>query len=138
MARFRRYTQRRQPVADINITNLVDVMMVLLIIFIIVTPFLKEGLRIKLPKVRVTERLGQQALLVEVDQHGAIALNGKTITLDTLSSTIKEEKSKHPKWPVHLKVDGKNIVQDYFDVLSAIREAGIDEVGTVTEKKQES
>ena len=137
MARFRKYTARRRPAADINITNLVDVMMVLLIIFIIVSPFLKEGLRIQLPKVKVAERLGQRSLLVEMDQHGVIAVNGNEVAMDTLISHIETEHAKHPDWPVHIKVDHRNLVGPYMKVLSTMRAAGIEEVGQVVDEDEQ-
>ena len=138
MARFRRRTIRRQAIADINITNLVDVMMVLLIIFIIVSPFLRQGLKIRLPKVKVAERLGQRSILVEMDQHGVLTLNGNSVTLDALTPELKKAHAAHPKWPVHIKVDGRNLVQPYMEVLSAMRAAGISEVGQVVEEEQRS
>ena len=138
MVRFRKYTPRRRPIADINITNLVDVMLVLLIIFIIVAPFLKEGLIIRLPQVKVAERLGQQALLIEMDQHGVITLNGKAIAMDALTPELVEERAAHPDWPVYFKTDGQNTVQSLADVLSAMRAAGIENFGLVTEAQQRS
>lgn len=136
MARFRRYTARRQPVADINITNLVDVTLVLLIIFIMVAPMLKEGLNLRLPQVAVADRLGQQSLLVEMDRHGVLTLNGKPITMDILTPRILEERAAHPNWPVYFRTDGQNTVQSFSEVVSALRAAGIDNIGLVTETKE--
>lgn len=138
MARFRKYTARRRPVADINVINLVDVTLVLLIIFIIVAPFLTEGLKIRLPQVTVAERLGQQSLLIEMDRHGALTLNGKPVPMDTLAARLKEEHASHPDWPVYFKTDGQNTVQSAADIWSAMLEAGIDNFGLVTEEKRRS
>ncbi|MFH1737488.1 MAG: biopolymer transporter ExbD [bacterium] len=136
MARFRKYTVRRRPVADINITNLVDVTLVLLIIFIIVAPLLRQGLDIQVPRVQVTDSVGKQSLLVEMDQHGLIALNGDTVALDSLVPRLEEEHAAHPDWPVHLRADGRNTYQNFADLLSAVRSAKIENISLVVEEKQ--
>jgi len=138
VARFRKYTFRPRPVADINVVNLVDVTLVLLIIFIILAPFLKEGLSIRLPQVKVADRLGQQSLLIEMDQYEVLTLNGKPVAMDTLTARLVEERAAHPDWPTYVRTDAKNTVQNLADILSAIRAAGIDNMNLVTEEKPRS
>ena len=138
MARFRKLVDRPRPAADINITNLVDVTLVLLIIFIIVAPMLKQGLKIQLPEVKVAERLGQHSILVEMDIKGALTLNGEPIGLDELAPTLKERRAAHPDWPVYFKTDGKNTIQNAAEIWSAMLEAGIHDFGLVTETRQSS
>ncbi len=136
MARFRRYTPRHSPVADINITNLVDVTMVLLIIFIMVAPFTREGLEIELPKVKFAQRFGKQAIVLEMDQYGALALNGNPVDLESLPQKLREEKEAHKDWPVYFRADGRNTLQSAAEVKSAMMEAGIERYGELVEKKQ--
>jgi biopolymer transport protein TolR len=101
-----------------------------------VAPMLKEGLNLRLPQVAVADRLGQQSLLVEMDRHGVLTLNGKPITMDILTPRILEERAAHPNWPVYFRTDGQNTVQSFSEVVSALRAAGIDNIGLVTETKE--
>ncbi len=138
MARFRKPVDRRRLAADINITNLVDVTLVLLIIFIIVAPMLKQGLKIQLPEVKVAERLGQHSILVEMDINGALTLNGEPISLEELAPALKSQRAAHPEWPVYFKTDGKNTIQNASDIWSAMLQAGISDFGLVTKSSQPS
>src|SRR4051812_24386280 len=107
------------PMADINVTPLVDVVLVLLIIFMVVTPMLSSGVDVKLPKVRTAEEekdMGQH-LVISVRNDGAVFVDKEQVTMDTVVQVVERERGNRP---LLLKGDTAvtyKQVRDVMDVL---------------------
>ena len=125
--------------SDINVTPLVDVMLVLLIIMMLVAPLLQQGITVTLPKaansVDKPETRGQTTIAISVDNH--IYLNAKEVvdktTLGEVVKTLLEDKKADEK-VVFIKADQG---VDYGAVMAAmdsLRSAGIEDMGLITEK----
>ena len=125
--------------SDINVTPLVDVMLVLLIIMMLVAPLLQQGISVVLPKatnsVDKPETRGQTTIAISVDKH--VYLNAKEVAdkdkLGEVVKTLLEDKSKDEK-VVFIKADQG---VDYGSVMAAmdqLRAAGIEDMGLITEK----
>ena len=125
--------------SDINVTPLVDVMLVLLIIMMLVAPLLQQGIAVTLPKaansVDKPETRGQTTIAISVDKH--IYLNAKEVEdKDKLGEIVKEllEDKKQDEKVVFIKADQG---VDYGSVMAAmdqLRAAGIEDMGLITEK----
>jgi biopolymer transport protein ExbD len=125
--------------SDINVTPLVDVMLVLLIIMMLVAPLLQQGITVTLPKATNSadkpETRGQTTLAISVDKH--IYLNAKEVVdKDTLGAAVKTllEDKKADEKVVLIKADQG---VDYGTVMAAmdqLRAAGIEDMGLITEK----
>lgn len=129
-----RVRKRQALLADINITNLVDVTLVLLIIFIIVAPFLDQGLKINLPQAKGVN-VPKDAVEVQIDAKGGLAVGGEPVTLDTIVPKLLEilgdEKETRP---VHIRGDEDARLGDVLIIVSKLKvDGGITSVNMLTE-----
>lgn len=121
--------------SDINVTPLVDVMLVLLIIFMVTAPMMTEGVNVDLPAAKTGPLPNkEEQLIVSVDKEQNIYINRDLVKLGFLRETLEHKlgKLEKPK-PVYMRAD-KDIPYGYVvRVMAAIKEAGVTELGMVTE-----
>lgn len=128
------------PVADINVTPMADIMIVLLIIFMVTTPLIQKGVAVKLPVAANTEEKKDQAktIVVFIKQDKTTYLKG--IPLDKqeeLGPKIKEALEEVPDTQriVYLKADTNLPYSEVMKVMDICREAGVEEVALIAEPK---
>jgi biopolymer transport protein ExbD len=123
---------------DINVTPLVDVVLVLLIIFMVVTPMLQRGKPVELPKAEMTEKENKEAdpLVVSITSEAKTYVESDEVTNDTLITRLTEELAKTPGKRILLKGDGKLTYGDVRKVMDKIRQAGFKGVGLGVEEKK--
>lgn len=129
------------PMADINVTPLVDVMLVLLIVFMITMPVMTHSIPLELPTAsskQVEENAPQpkDPLRISISADGSYHLaEGEKITLQMLETQLLQEGKENPNRVIAIAAD-KNAQFDYVEkALSAVRDAGLSKVGFVTEEK---
>ena len=121
-------------ISQINVTPLVDVMLVLLIIFMVTAPILQQGVTIDLPKVTAGPLTGEEEqLVVNVDKRGLIFLNDTPITAVDLTTKLRAIASARPDRQLYVRADRAVPYGQVMEVVGAIREAGLVRVGLVTE-----
>ncbi|MBN1883445.1 MAG: protein TolR [Deltaproteobacteria bacterium] len=127
-----------RTLSEINVTPLVDVMLVLLIIFMVTAPMLHEGLDVNLPQVQGETVSGETSTItVTINSEGYIYIDGEIVALEDLKGEIERMVIMWPDKKVLLKAD-RNISYGYvMKVMSALRKAGIVDVGMVTEPPPE-
>jgi len=135
-----RQTQPPGTVSDINVTPLVDVMLVLLIIFMVITPMLQKGVSVDLARVH-NPRLMQaaekeDATTLAVTRDGTIYLNSDKITLDKITAKVKDRVEDKLDKTVYVKSDARAKYGDVVSVVDAVRAAGVDTIGLLAEKVQ--
>lgn len=121
--------------SDINITPLVDVMLVLLVILMVVTPLLHQELPIELPASRSSQEVtdpGHLHLVAAAD--GSLLLNDESIARDQLDTALRAIFEKHHDRTIFLQADRSLPYAAVVDLMDACREAGIDRIGVVTRK----
>jgi len=124
--------------AEINVTPLVDVMLVLLVIFMITAPILQTGIQVNLPKTRSArpDEATQQALIISVDKEGSVYLSGKNerqpIKVDDLSKLLNERLGQLKERRVYLRGDGDTPYRIVAYVLDQAKRAEA-QVSLVTE-----
>src|ERR1700742_2615947 len=92
-----------QPLAEINVTPLVDVMLVLLIIFMVTAPLLTPGVKVDLPKAGSATALNPKApLIVSIGRDGALAFGADAVPLDGLAAAVKAKMGDDPGQVVHI------------------------------------
>jgi biopolymer transport protein TolR len=130
-----RRPRRKQyhAVAEINIANLVDVVLVLLIIFMISAPLLQSGIEVDLPKTRAAV-LDDEAtgVVVTLDQRGGIYINDVWTRLENFETTLREEMAKENTTSVYLRSDSAVAYGQAINVIGLIKDAGIENIGLVT------
>jgi biopolymer transport protein TolR len=128
----------------INVTPMVDVMLVLLIIFMVITPMLQAGVSVALPKannpVETQDIIKESSVVIAIPQNGEFYVNKDRVTdLNVLTDEVRERLSKRPPQDqiVYIKsgagVDYGTVVQ----VVDKVREAGFDRIGLVADKEDE-
>jgi len=126
--------------SDINVTPMVDVMLVLLIIFMVVTPMLQHGVSVDLAKVNSPEQMPdadkEDALLVSVTRDGQVYFGSDQISVDNLTNKVKDRLANKPDKRVYVKADMRARFGGVVQVVDAVRAAGVDDLGLLTEQRK--
>jgi len=133
------HTLNPPPVrSDINVTPLVDVCLVLLIIFMVVTPMLQKGVNVTLPSTVDPEKMpeNEKQLEVSIKSDGNVFLGQNWIPDDSLPGALKEVFTNNPERQVVVKGDKRLKYKDVRKVMRLINEAGFTRVGLITEKRE--
>jgi biopolymer transport protein TolR len=124
--------------SDINVTPLVDVMLVLLIIMMIVTPMLQQGVSVRLPTATNTADKPQsdQQTVVAIGANKAVYLNAKPVQEGQLATKINELLENKKEKIILIKADEEVEYGAVMAAMDELRQAGIEDIGLVTEKKK--
>jgi biopolymer transport protein ExbD len=119
---------------EINMTPLVDVMLVLLIIFIITVPVMKHAINVELPTATSQpEATKPETLQLSVDSQGQYFLNQSLLAPDTLPSVLQAEAAKEPQPVLHIRGDKAVRYEFVAKAMAAAQQAGLRKIGFVTE-----
>ena len=131
---FERGTAPSQPMAEINVTPLVDVMLVLLVIFIITAPLLAYAIKLDLPAERGTPvTAAPETIRLSIDADGAFFWNTEKIDDDALATRLAQAAAKEPQPELHLRADRVARYERIAAVMAAAQQAGLTRMGFVTE-----
>ncbi|MEJ5233568.1 MAG: protein TolR [Geminicoccaceae bacterium] len=126
--------RRRRPLAEINVTPFVDVMLVLLIVFMVTAPLLTTGVTVDLPQARTSPLPGQdEPLVVTIRADGALFLQDSAIALDELGPRLAAVKEHNPELRVFVRGDKSVDYGRVMAVVGALNQAGIGKVALLTE-----
>jgi biopolymer transport protein TolR len=129
--------------SDINVTPMVDVMLVLLIIFMVITPMLQKGISVDMAKVNnptpMQDADKEDALLVSVMRDGTVYFGAdKVPQVDTLTGKVKDRLTNRTNKEVYVKADARAHFGNVVQVVDAVRAAGVDDLGLLTEQRKSS
>ena len=120
-------------VAEINVTPLVDVMLVLLIIFMVSAPMMKEGMKVDLPEAEARALGESQDLVITIGNNKTVDINGSPVELGRLEMVLSQIKEQRNVEAVYLQAD-KGIPYGFVvQVMSVIRMSGLTKIGLVTQ-----
>ncbi|MDX8376851.1 MAG: protein TolR [Mariprofundales bacterium] len=133
-----RWKNNNKPISNINVTPLVDVMLVLLIIFMITAPLLSQGVQVDLPDA-ASPAMSQQdePLIISVRADGSLFLQRKAVVLAQLAAQIQIIRKQKPNLPVYVRGDAKTPYENIAQVMGMLAGAGITKVGLVTEPERQ-
>jgi biopolymer transport protein ExbD len=124
--------------SEINVTPMADVMLVLLIIFMVITPMLQKGQSVDLARTRnpvdMKEADRDDAVLVAITRDGKFWLNQDRVGIDDLAARVNDLLATRLEKTVFVKSDFRAKYGDVVQVVDAIRNAGVDRVGLLTER----
>ena len=127
--------------SDINVTPMVYVMLVLLIIFMVITPMLQRGQSVDLVKtdnpVQMPDADKEDSVLVAVMRDGSIFLGQDKVTADQLAEKVKDKLSNKADKQVFVKADARAKYGAVVEVVDNVRSAGVDQLGLLTEQRKQ-
>ena len=122
------------PMAEINTTPLVDVMLVLLIIFIITAPLMTHSVKVDLPRAASTPTPDKPLTLqVSIDADNAVFVGSEAVDRNSLESRFREAVARDANVEMHLKADRSTRYESVAETMSAARRAGLTKIGFVTQ-----
>ncbi len=119
-------------------TNLIDIVMMLLIVFILVSNFVQTGLNIELPEVQYVQATGKEKIIIGVSASGDLTLNGQPVPEPELSVKLAELKTQYPDEAVFVQADRMAIVENLMNAISVAKEVGFTQVNIPAIRKTES
>jgi biopolymer transport protein ExbD/biopolymer transport protein TolR len=124
--------------SDINVTPMADVMLVLLIIFMVITPMLQKGVSVELARtenpVDMQEADREDSVIISVTRDGNFFLNADQVPVETLGVAVNELLADRLDKTVYVKSDYRTIYGNVKDVVDNVRSAGVDNIGLLTER----
>ena len=129
------FDQRDQDsISQINVTPLVDVMLVLLVIFMVTAPILQQGVNVDLPQVAAGPLEGKdEQLVVVITRDGKVQLNDTPLKVDELGQKLTAIVRLQPDRAIYLRADKNVPYGKVVEVMAAVRNAGVRKLGMVTE-----
>lgn len=126
--------QTAAPMAEINMTPLIDVMLVLLVIFIITAPLFTHAIRLDLPKVAsAAARQTPQTISLSIDAAGKLYWNGNVITLQQMRARFALAGKEAEQPEIHLRAERSTRYEVIAQVMGAAQQAGLERIGFVTD-----
>jgi biopolymer transport protein ExbD/biopolymer transport protein TolR len=126
--------------SNINVTPMVDVMLVLLIIFMVITPMLQNKVAVDMAKVENTTNMPdadkEDAIVVAVTRDGGVFLGQNKTSIDQLGVQVREKLADKPGKTIFIRADARAQYLAVEDAIDAVRTSGVDNVGLLTQKKE--
>jgi biopolymer transport protein ExbD/biopolymer transport protein TolR len=126
----------RSSLAEINITPLVDVVLVLLVIFMLTAPVLQSGIEVNVPKTKTVKEITQQRMVVTINKDQEVFLQDKPVNLSELPSLLTKQGSDPSQQVIYLEADQRVPFGAFASVMDAVKQAGITHVSIVTQPIQ--
>ena len=124
-----------EVLSEINVTPLVDVMLVLLVVFIVTAPLLTNAIPINLPKTESVAPIEQKdPVVVSIDDKGKVYINKDEIQPDLLEVSLQDAKTKNPDVRVQLQADNGVSYGEVAKLMASIEKAGITKLAVITAK----
>ena len=126
--------------SNINVTPMVDVMLVLLIIFMVITPMLQNKVSVDMAKVDNTTNMQdadkEDAIVVAITRDGGVFLGQNKVAVTELGGLVREKLSDKPSKTIFVRADARAQFRAVEDAIDAVRTAGVDDVGLLTQKRE--
>ena len=130
---MRRFKREYRAMADINITNLVDVMLVLLIVFMISAPMMQAGVEIDLPKATESPKDVSSGIVISIDKSQTIYIDEYKVPVNQFEARLKTVRDVRRNRPIYIRADRTVPYGFVIELMAKIKKMGIDNVGLVTE-----
>ena len=126
--------------SNINVTPMVDVMLVLLIIFMVITPMLQNKVQVDMAKVdnptNMPDADKEDAIVVAITRDGGVFLGQNKVAVTELGGLVREKLSDKPGKTIYVRADARAQFRAVEDAIDAVRTAGVDDVGLLTQKRE--
>jgi biopolymer transport protein ExbD len=134
MSRLRK-AHRAAPIVDINMIPLIDVSLVLLIIFMVLTPFLvQQQVKVNLPRAVSASEVASRPIVVGIQKAGEMTLNGQMESIGSLEGDLKNLLRRQPDRPVLIQADRELPLQNVISVMDIAKRLQVGKVGIAVEQ----
>jgi biopolymer transport protein TolR len=120
-------------IADINITPLVDVVLVLLIIFMVTAPVLQSGIELNVPRTRTVKEITEERVVISIDKQQRVFLGNDPININEIGPTLRKKIRDPQRQSIFLRSDEDVPFGAFATVMDAVKQAGIANVSIVTQ-----
>ncbi len=128
----------QSSLSDINITPLVDVVLVLLVIFMITAPVLQSGVEVSVPKTRTVKEITEERLVISIDRKQRVYFGNDPININQVGARLRERVRDPGRQSIYVRADENVPFGAFATVMDAVKQAGITNVSIVTEPLKES
>jgi len=126
-------SRNNRALADINITPLVDVVLVLLVIFMLTAPILQSGIEVAVPKTKTVKQITEERLVITIDRDQNVFLNNQPININQIGERIHQKMRDPEGQSVFLRADENVPFGAFATVMDAVKQSGISNVSIVTQ-----
>ncbi|MBF0627017.1 MAG: protein TolR [Magnetococcales bacterium] len=127
-------SDRLHTMSEINVTPMVDIMLVLLVIFMVTAPLLTQGVEVNLPDSEASAlSTDQEPLVISVTASGATYIEDRAVTVTEMVDKIRAIRKNNPTFPVYVRGDRSAAYGSIMAVMAQLQMAGVDRVGLITE-----
>jgi biopolymer transport protein ExbD/biopolymer transport protein TolR len=123
----------RSSLADINITPLVDVVLVLLIIFMLTAPILQSGIEVDVPKTKTVKEITEERLVISIDRQQRVFLGNDPININQIPNVLRRKLRDPQRQSIFLRADENVPFGAFATVMDAVKQSGITNVSIVTQ-----
>ena len=126
-------SRTQTALAEINITPLVDVVLVLLLIFMLTAPVLQSGIEVAVPHTRSVNQLTEERMVITIDKDQSVFLQDKPVNINNLPALLKNSNKPEAKRIVYIRSDERVPFGAFASVMDAVKQAGITNISIVTQ-----
>lgn len=123
----------QSALADINVTPLVDVVLVLLIIFMVTAPVLQSGIEVNVPRTRTVKEVTEERLVISIDKSQKVYLGNDPININRIAQTLRQRIRDPQHQSIYIRSDEDVPFGAFATVMDAIKQSGISNVSIVTQ-----
>jgi biopolymer transport protein TolR len=123
----------QSSISDINVTPLVDVVLVLLIIFMVTAPVLQSGIEVSVPKTRTVKEITEERLVISVDKQQRVFLGNDPININEIATKIRQKIRDPQHQSIFIRADENVPFGAFATVMDAVKQSGIANVSIVTQ-----
>jgi biopolymer transport protein TolR len=123
----------QSSLAEINVTPLVDVVLVLLIIFMVTAPVLQSGIEVAVPHTKTVEEITEERLVVTIDRNQNVFLNSQPVNINQIGQRIHDKVRDPEGQSVYVRADENVPFGAFATVMDAVKQSGITNVSIVTQ-----
>ena len=124
--------------ADINITPLVDVVLVLLIIFMVTAPVLQSGIEVNVPKTRTVKEITEERVVITINKDQRVFLGNDTININQIAASLRQKIRDPRKQFIFVRADENVPFGAFATVMDAVKQSGITNVSIVTQPLEQN
>jgi biopolymer transport protein ExbD/biopolymer transport protein TolR len=128
----------RQPLAEINVTPLVDVVLVLLIIFMVTAPVLQSGIDVSVPRTRTVKQITEERMVITINKDQRVFLGNDAININEIGSKLRQKIRDPRNQAVFVRADENVPFGAFATVMDAVKQSGITNVSIVTQPLEQN